>query len=323
MMNQLVTVNNGSALIDFNREKIELIKRTIAAGTTDDQFALFMHQARRTGLDPLARQITCVLRWNNKTNRKDMSIQTAIDGYRLIADRTGKFAGDDDPIYDEGLTQYAHITSGRGNPVTATVTVYKIVSGIRVPFTATAAWAAYYPGDGPQSFMWRKMPHLMLGKCAEALALRKAFPAELSGVYVREEMQQAGFVEAEQEPEPNGNSQIVEAEVVEDDPQPEPVTVEADDRLLSKVADLRATIEGAGKAVQLGFVNQRLTDTGLYNATPHAFNAVKLWPGWGDSKVHSPETINGGTEIPVKQALSLFDWAVGRKLQAEQPQGVE
>jgi hypothetical protein len=70
------------------------------------------------------------------------------------------------------------------------VTVYKMIAGQRCPFTATARWDQYYPGDS-QGFMWRKMPHLMLGKCAEGLALRKAFPAELAGAYVKEEMDQA------------------------------------------------------------------------------------------------------------------------------------
>jgi hypothetical protein len=71
------------------------------------------------------------------------------------------------------------------------VTVWKILSGVRCPFTATAHWAEYYPGDA-QGWAWKKMPHVMLGKCAEALALRKAFPAELSGVYTFEEMEQSG-----------------------------------------------------------------------------------------------------------------------------------
>lgn len=190
MENALATTN-ANAVMTFDRDKIELIKRTVAKNATDDQLALFLHQAQRTGLDPLARQIHCIMRWNSKDQRHDMSIQTAIDGYRLIADRTGKYAGSDDYLFDEGLTQYQMIQEGR-KPTTATVTVYKLAGGIRAPFTATAVWESYYPGD-KQGFMWRKMPYLMLGKCAEALALRKAFPAELSGVYIREEMEQAGY----------------------------------------------------------------------------------------------------------------------------------
>lgn len=167
----------GVPVITFTREQVDLIKRTVAKDTTDDELALFLYQAKRTGLDPLAGQVHCVKR-NTKDGPK-MSIQTAIDGYRLIADRTGKYAGNDDPVFDD-----------EANPRKATTTVYKVVEGMRVGFTASARWEQYYPGDA-QGFMWKKMPHLMLGKCAEALALRKAFPAELSGVYTHEEMAQA------------------------------------------------------------------------------------------------------------------------------------
>ena len=164
---------------DFTPDQVGLIKRTIAAGATDDELTLFLGQCRRTGLDPFARQIYCVKRQGK------MTIQVGIDGFRLIADRSAQYAGNDDPVFDN-----------EQNPTKATVTVYKIVGGVRCPFTATARWTQYYPGDS-QGFMWKKMPHLMLGKCAEALALRKAFPAELSGLYISEEMQQAGPVDNE------------------------------------------------------------------------------------------------------------------------------
>ncbi len=177
--NNQIAVIEKSALIpmEFNESQVALIKTTVAKGTTNDQLALFLYTCKKTGLDPLAKQIHCVVRQTK--NGPVMSIQTAIDGYRLIADRSGKYAGNDDPIYDN-----------EQSPKKATVTVYKLVSGIRCAFTATARWEQYFPGD-LQGFMWKKMPHLMLGKCAEALALRKAFPAELSGVYTHEEMQQA------------------------------------------------------------------------------------------------------------------------------------
>jgi len=175
-------------------EQINLIKDTVAKGATDMELKLFLHQCKKTGLDPLAHQIYLVKRWNNKLKKNDMTIQTGIDGYRVVADRTGKYAGSDDYKFDEGLTEYKMLQEKKTQPTTATVSVYKMVNNVRCSFTATARWDEYYPGD-KQGFMWKKMPFLMLGKCAEALALRKAFPQELSGVYVKEEMEQAGIEE--------------------------------------------------------------------------------------------------------------------------------
>lgn len=172
--------NGAAAEHDLTHDQVELIRRTIAKDATADELSLFLYQARRTGLDPLARQIHFVKRQGKGT------IQTAIDGYRLIADRTRAYAGNDDAVFSgvEEVGQHAF-------PAQATVTVWKIVQGVRCPFTSTARWSEYCP-TAPNDFMWRKMPHTMLAKCAEAQALRKAFPAELSGVYVDQEMHQAG-----------------------------------------------------------------------------------------------------------------------------------
>lgn len=157
---------------EMGNEKLELIKKTVAKGATDLELELFLHASKRTGLDPLMKQIYCIKRGAN------MAIQTGIDGYRLIADRTGKYAGSDEPQYMVGAD---------GFPDVASVTVTKLVDGVACKFTASARWMEYSQESSP---MWKKMPYLMLGKCAEALALRKAFPAELSGVYTHEEMMQ-------------------------------------------------------------------------------------------------------------------------------------
>jgi phage recombination protein Bet len=175
---------------DYSREKVELIKRTIAVGATDDELQLFLYAAKKTGLDPLTRQIYAVKRWNQQAGREVMTVQTGIDGYRLIADRTGKLAGISDPAFD---------TEDEAFPRKATVTVKKLLdNGTIADFTATARWGEYVQtgkdkktGEPYVTGMWKKMPFLMLGKCSEALALRKAFPADLSGVYTAEEMAQA------------------------------------------------------------------------------------------------------------------------------------
>ena len=154
--------------------QVDLIKSQIAKGATDDELKLFLHVADKSGLDPLSRQIYFIKRSGK------MTIQTGIDGFRAVADRTGQYVGSSDPVFEEN----GEI------PSKATVTVNKVVGGIVGNFTATARWEEYYPGKS-QGFMWDKMPHTMLGKCAEALALRKAFPAQLSGLYTDNEMDQA------------------------------------------------------------------------------------------------------------------------------------
>ena len=177
---------------DFRQDQIDLIKSTVAAGTTDLELQLFLEVCKSTGLNPFQRQIYAIKR---KTGREEkMTIQTGIDGYRLIAARSGVHLGTTD-------AEYGPITA-EGFPEWARVIVRKLVHGQVAEFPATARWSEYVQqkdewvnnqrtGKKTVTDMWAKMPHTMLGKCAEALALRKAFPAELSGVYSDVEMQQA------------------------------------------------------------------------------------------------------------------------------------
>lgn len=169
----------------LSEEQVDLIKRTVAKGATNDELALFLYQCKRTGLDPLLKQIHAVKRWDRDAGREVMSIQTGIDGYRLVATRTGKLAGIDDAVFDKEDGEH---------PGKASVTVYKLDEhGQARSYTASARWAEYVQKkkDGTITSFWARMPYGQLGKCAEALALRKAFPNDLSGVYTFEEMAQA------------------------------------------------------------------------------------------------------------------------------------
>ena len=190
MMSSDLTVQENKSLMTFDDGQIGLIKRTVAEGATDDELAMFLHQCKRTGLDPLARQIY-FQKYNTKNGAR-VSIITGIDGYRLVASRTGDYAGNDSPEF-EGKLEQTRYNKSFNAPYKATVTVWKFVRGHRVGFSSSAYWLEYYPGD-KKGAMWEKMPHVMLAKCAESAALRKAFPADLSGVYTSVEMQQSNDI---------------------------------------------------------------------------------------------------------------------------------
>ena len=180
----------------LTRQQISLIKTTIAKGASDDELRLFIQVCKGANLNPFLKQVFLVPRWDSKLGKEVRAIQVSIDGFRSIAESSGAYAGNDDPIFEDGES----ISVGSKKTLTpskATVTVYKIVDGQRYPFTATARWSEYYPGE-KMGFQWHIRPFLMLGKCAEALALRKAFPKLLSGMYAQEEMDRGTEPELDQ-----------------------------------------------------------------------------------------------------------------------------
>lgn len=176
----------------LQKNEVELLKRTVAKGVSDDEFALFLWVCKKHKLDPLARQVHAVRRFVQKHHQDEkgiwiaghqMVIQIGIDGYRALAGRDHPdFGGCDEPefTFDEGSKRI---------PVLARIRLWK--KGLEHPIVGVAYWDEYAPRDltKAEAFMWSKMPKHMLAKCAEALALRKGYP-ELADIYTNEEMSQ-------------------------------------------------------------------------------------------------------------------------------------
>jgi phage recombination protein Bet len=174
-----VRETSSSASAGMTRDQVELLKRMIVKDASEDELKLFVQICNKTRLDPFARQIYAIRRGNQ------MSAQVSIDGQRLVAERTGKYAGQLGPYWTGDGKEWVDVWLEKAPPKAAKVGVLR--SDFKEPIWAVARFDAY----AQDSAMWRKMGDLMLAKCAESLGLRKAFPNELSGLYTDVEMAQA------------------------------------------------------------------------------------------------------------------------------------
>lgn len=156
---------------EYSKEQKEIIRRMYCAKATDDEFEVFMQACSRTGLSPQMRQIH-FMKYGTT-----MSIMAGIDGLRLIAERTGKYMPGREPTYTY---------TKNGELFSSTAYVKKRASDGTWHECAATALFTEYKGSN----VWNSKPHVMLAKCAEAQALRRAFPADMSGIYSEDEMDQ-------------------------------------------------------------------------------------------------------------------------------------
>lgn len=193
-----LAISNEQAFWSDNQ--IAALRQIGLEGATNGDLAVFLNYAQRTGLDPFSRQIYLVGRKdNNSPTGKKYSIQAGIDGLRIVAQRSGEYAGQVGPEWcgDDGVWRDVWLKPGA--PTAARVGVLR--TGFAQPLYAVALLSEYAQSyNGKLGGLWATKPAVMIAKCAEALALRKAFPMDLSGIYTAEEMSQADVVSVQEPP---------------------------------------------------------------------------------------------------------------------------
>jgi len=188
-----LTVKLVSEMTGYAPTDIALVSKTVAVGATLQELAVFLHGCRALGLDPLLRQAYWIRRQGKG------GLQVGIDGFRAIAERSGAYAGAES-IEHRGQIEWTYKGKKLIVPELARATVWKLVGGHKNAFVGEAYWNEFVPSGEAEAFMWAKMPRLMLGKCAEAQALRRAFPAQLGSITLAEDFDDAQLQVTEEDP---------------------------------------------------------------------------------------------------------------------------
>lgn len=175
--------------LDQDRLSILATAGVIPHDTPPAMLEVFAITCAQHGLSPFKKEIYLIKRMTK--NGPVYGTVVGIDGLRNKAAKTGAYAGRDDTRYnlksDGSFCTAADIQMEKLPLISATVTVYRVVGGQRVGFTATVLYKEYAPPPG-KSPKWDDMPVHMLGKCADAAALRQGFADETAGLIIPEEV---------------------------------------------------------------------------------------------------------------------------------------
>jgi phage recombination protein Bet len=182
-----------SEMTGYAPSDIALISKTVAVGASLTELAIFLHSCRQLGLDPLLRQAYWIRR-KQKDGTQRGALQVGIDGFRAIAERSGTYAGAESIEY-RGQLAWKYKGEDVSVPELARATIWKVVAGHKSAFVGEAHWIEFAPSEG-NAAMWAKMPRHMLGKCAEAQALRRAFPAQLGPLELDDDQGAVSVTEA-------------------------------------------------------------------------------------------------------------------------------
>jgi len=197
MTNEIMTTSTGG--LDFtSKDMIKTLKQTVAVGTNDAEFAMFSEVCKASGLNPFLKQIWCIV--TGKDSYRKVQIMTGIDGFYEIANRHPQYDGSEIILSEEIIEIPIKITKWENGsstyvdhiveaPVSATCKVYR--KDRKMPTSITVYWKEYAQdlvSSKGKLMIWGRMPRVLLSKCAESTALRKAFPQQMSGIYTQEEM---------------------------------------------------------------------------------------------------------------------------------------
>lgn len=170
-----------STMIQWTQEEVQVILSTLSPGLSGNELRLFARICAQSGLDPFSRQIYAIKRAGR------MTIQVGIDGYRALAERSGQYAGQLGPFWCGDNGEWTDVWLSKSPPVAAKIGVLR--HDFKEPIWAVARLDAYRQSS---NVLWGTMADVLLAKCAESLALRRAFPQMMHGLYTHEEMDQAG-----------------------------------------------------------------------------------------------------------------------------------